>query len=103
MLLLFLLMITHPACAEESKLKDGVYQAKNSIVDIEVIIQNGRISDINILEHRSGGQTYDDLIRPMTQEMIEQQSADIDTVTGATISSDALKSAVGEALKKAIE
>ena len=42
-----------------------------------------------------------DGVRPLIDERIERQSVNVDAVSGATISSEGLKTAVGEALQKA--
>ena len=42
-----------------------------------------------------------DMAKDMLPAMIEAQSADVDTVTGATFSSTGIKNAAAQALKKA--
>ncbi len=85
----------------QTKYQDGIYQAKDLMVNVEVTIENGRIAEINILKHRGGGEKYEEMIRPLIEKMIEKQSTDVDAVTGATVSSKALKNTVTEALQKA--
>ncbi len=90
-----------PVRAEGNRLKDGEYKGKYSFVEVEVTIENGRISEIKMLEHGGGGKEYADMVEPLIDEIVREQSTEVDAVTGATISSDNLKKAVDEALKKA--
>lgn len=85
---------------EEAGLADGVYEGRNSMMDVSVTIEEGRIADIEILEHRAGEEKYKDMIVPLVDAIIEKQSTGVDAITGATTSSEALKIAVEEALEK---
>jgi len=89
------------AYAAETQFKDGAYKGKHSFVEVVVTIENGRISEIEMVEHGGGGKEYADMVEPLIGEMIGQQSTEVDAVTGATVSSDNLKKAVDNALKKA--
>ena len=85
--------------ATEVAYKDGTYtgeaQGFGGPVDVEVIIENGKISEINITsaEKEDGA----DII----PTIIEAQSADVDTISGATFSSTGIKEAVTQALEEA--
>ena len=81
--------------------KDGVYEGSYSFVSVEVKIENNRISNIDITRHGGGGQKYADMISPMSEEVIKHQSANIDTITGATVTSENFINAVNNALEKA--
>ena len=80
---------------------DGVYEGSHSFVSVEVKIENNRISNIDIMRHGGGGKKYADMISPMAKEVIKTQSTNIDTITGATVSSDNFINAVDNALDKA--
>jgi uncharacterized protein with FMN-binding domain len=86
---------------QDRQYADGVYEASNSIVDVAVTIEEGKIRDIKILEHRCGGKKYEEMVSPLVDTIIQEQSTQVDAVTGATLSSDALKDAIDEALEKA--
>jgi len=80
---------------------DGVYQgeadARLVFVRVEVSVKDHRIEDIKILEHKNGlGRKAEAII----EAMMEQNSYEVDAVSGATLSSEAIKSAVSKALKK---
>jgi uncharacterized protein with FMN-binding domain len=80
---------------------DGVYQGTHSFVSVEVTIENNRISNIDITHHGGGGKKYADMISAMAKNTIKHQSTHIDTITGATVSSENFINAVNDALKKA--
>ena len=86
---------------EEQQLVDGVYEASNNMLDVAVTIEEGKIADIKILEHRGGGEKYEEMIQPLLNTIIQEQSTQVDAVTGATVSSGALKEAIEEALEQA--
>jgi uncharacterized protein with FMN-binding domain len=86
---------------QEKQYIDGVYEASNSILDVAVTIEQGKITDIKILEHRGGGQNYEEMVSSLIDTIIQEQSTQVDAVTGATVSSDALKDAINQALEEA--
>jgi len=104
--LLAALLLTAPAAVlpgspEPPVRADGTYTGSHSFVTVAVTIADGKIAAIIITEHGGGGDHYADLIRPLADRMLEKQTTDVDTVTGATVSSNHLKKAVAKALKKA--
>jgi urocanate reductase len=80
---------------------DGVYEGSHSFVSVKVKIENNKISNIDITRHGGGGQKYADMISPMAKDVIRHQSLNIDTITGATVSSENFINAVNDALEKA--
>ena len=92
--------LTEPGVAER-ELKDGVYEAKSSFITVSVAIKNNKIEDIKILYHGGGGRKYEDMVRPLINRIMKKQSAKVDSITGVTVSSNYLKEAVDEALRKA--
>jgi urocanate reductase len=62
-----------------------------------VTVRNARLADVN-LDHREKADLGARTILP--QRMVEKQSVDVDGVTGATVTSQAIKSAVFQALKQ---
>ena len=84
--------------------KDGTYtgeaQGFGGPVDVEVIVENGMISEINITsaEKEDGAYLWAEDIIPT---ILEAQSAEVDTISGATFSSTGIKEAVAQALEEA--
>lgn len=85
-----------------SLIEDSVYQGeykKSSSVsaEVEVTIQNGKISDIKIINHTYGkGEPAEVII----EDIIEYQSLLVDDISGATYSSKVLKLSVQDALEE---
>lgn len=82
-----------------NELNDGSYLGEASAtlvsVKVEVKIDNHEIIDIDILDHRHGrGEKAETII----DDMIQMNTYDVDTISGATASSLVIKSAVSDAL-----
>ncbi|MGE5456185.1 MAG: FMN-binding protein [Ignavibacteriales bacterium] len=84
-----------------SKLDDGVYQGEYEMFPIkvllEVTIDNQKITNIEIIEHQNGKGGNAEAI---TDDVIEGQSLQVDTISGATYSSKAILKAIENALTK---
>ena len=88
----------------KDKLKDGKYQGNGTgfkgNVKAEVVVRGGKISSINILENVDDA-PYFDKAKALIPSIISKQSLKVDSISGATYSSNGIKSAVRDALKKA--
>lgn len=84
---------------------DGVYKGEadgfGGKISVSVSVENGQISDITVLSHDGEDGTYYSMAEKIIPTIIEQQSADVDTISGATFSSTGIKNAVAEALELA--
>ena len=83
-----------------SDIPDGVYVGEYDVdfiyAKVEVTVQNGEITNINILEHRNErGKTAE----VITDSIVDEQKIDVDAISGATNSSTVIKKAVENALK----
>ncbi len=80
---------------------DGTYQGETNaglvLVKVDVNVKDHAIDNIDIVEHQNG---LGGKAESITDRMIEQNNYDVDAVSGATLSSEAIKSAVSKALKK---
>ncbi len=87
-------------------LKDGVYEAKYSSfpnsATVRVTITDSRIVQVELVRHvaSSRGQTAAEVI---PQRIIEQQSTDVDALSGATNSSRVIMNAAEQAVAMATE
>ena len=85
--------------------KDGTYQGesigKNGYIRVEVTVAESKIESIVILEHIESEGISDPAIESIPSKIVEAQSLDIDTISGATVTSNAIIDAVSEALKSA--
>ncbi len=83
-----------------SEVADGVYfgevDAGLVYVKVSVTVNENKIINIRILKHKNGlGSKAESIVT----EMLQQNSYKVDAVSGATLSSEAIKSAVSKALK----
>ena len=91
--------------AEEAGLTDGTYtgsgQGFGGQIVTEITIQDNRITNIEITESEGEDPAYLNTARDIIDVILEKQSVEIDTVSGATFSSGGILEAVGAALKEA--
>lgn len=94
-----------PGSSSLSKYKDGIYTGSGkglkSTISVKVTIENGIISDIVFTEQDDVGKMFKLAYKDIVSSIFETQSADVDTVSGATYSSSGIRDAVAEALEKA--
>jgi len=82
-----------------SNIPDGVYDGAYDVgyisAKVEVLISNGAIEKINLVEHKNERGSSAEVI---TDSIIKEQKIDVDTISGATNSSRVIKKAVENAL-----
>ena len=83
--------------------KDGTYTGEadgfGGTIQVEVKIEKSKIAEINVIEDGA----YLSMAKDMIPKIIDAQSADIDTISGATFSSTGIKNASEQALEKAVK
>jgi len=83
-----------------ANISDGAYTGEYATTmvsaKVEVTIVRGEITDIKILEHKCGT-GYDAEV--IVDDIVLQQSLEVDTISGATLSSKVILKAVEDALK----
>lgn len=91
--------------SESSLYNDGVYEGEaqgfGGAVKVQIEIENGRIRSAEIISAEHEDAAYLDAASVLTDEIIKKQTADIDTVSGATFSSNGIIHAAEAALGKA--
>lgn len=84
-----------------SKTSDGTYYGETDAgmvyVKVAVTVENHAVKGIDIIEHKNGRGAK---AEALTDTIIADNSYDVDDVSGATLSSRAIKSAVSKALKQ---
>ncbi|MDD3393323.1 MAG: FMN-binding protein [Anaerotignum sp.] len=71
---------------------------------VEVVIENGYISSVEVVAHNEKNERfYGEPVALIPQEIVAAQSTDVDTVTGATFTSNGIKNAVNNALANALK
>lgn len=87
-----------------NKLKDGIYQGKGQgyagEIMVKVTVSNGKISDIKVVSHSETPGYYENGAK-VIDKILSSQSTNVDTISGATYTSGAIKTAVANALKNA--
>ena len=85
--------------------QDGSYTASaqgfGGDITVTVTIQGGYISDITVDDASGEDSAYFSMAEDILEDMLSAQSAEVDTVSGATFSSTGLKNAVAAALEEA--
>lgn len=86
---------------------DGVYSGEaegfGGAVIVDVTVENGKISDIEITSAEGEDDSYLDMATAVIPKIIEAQSTDVDVVSGATFSSTGIIEATQNALEKMVE
>ena len=89
----------------DSPYADGTYtgeaQGYGGTVAVELTVENGKITDLTITSAEKEDTAYLDAASAVIDSILEQQSTDVDTVSGATFSSNGILHAAGDALRKA--
>lgn len=91
--------------AESGAYKDGVYtgsaQGFGGPVEVQVTVVEGAITDVEILSAEKEDAAYFSMAQEIIPSILEAQTAEVDTISGATFSSTGIKNAVALALEGA--
>ena len=95
-----------PEEAGESAYADGVYEGTGSgnggDMNVEVTVENGKITDIVLKDdHNETPGIFEMAVDQVIPAIIEAQSTEVDSASGASMSSAGIKEAVEDALSKA--
>lgn len=87
--------------------KDGTYTGEadgfGGTIQVEVKIEKNKIAEINVISAEKEDGAYLSMAKDIIPKIIDAQSADIDTISGATFSSTGIKNASEQALEKAVK
>ena len=82
--------------------KDGEFEGSavgyNGKLTVSVVVEGGKIKDIKIVKHIDDEEYFYPARDKIIQSILEKQSTDVDAVSGATTSSDAIIKAIKRAL-----
>lgn len=91
----------------ESGYKDGTYEGEaegfGGAISVSVIVEDGKVTELNILSAEKEDGAYLSMAKEIIPTIIEQQTWDVDTISGATFSSTGIMNATQQALEKAGE
>ena len=92
-------------CSGGGKFKDGTYngsgEGKYGPIKVEVSVDKGKIKNIKVLEHKETPGLSDPILKKIPEAIIKQQSTEVSAISGATVTSNAIKEAVKVSLKDA--
>lgn len=90
-----------------NKYNDGTYQGTargfKSDITVEIVIANGKITSVTVLEHNESEDISDPAIAQMPGLIVDANSTEVDDVAGASKTSQGIKEAVKDALAKALK
>ena len=97
--------LVRAAAVSQRGYRDGTYEGSafgfGDVIRVSVTIQNGKMTDIAVLDASGEDKPYYKQALPLLDEMLAVQSAKVDTVSGATLTAEGLIGAVEDALGKA--
>lgn len=83
--------------------QDGTYAGSGEgfggTVSVEVTVSEGKLADIAVTAANGEDAAYLDRAKQIIDRMLAAQSAEVDTISGATFSSTGIKTAVQQALE----
>ena len=86
--------------------EDGSYEGAGigfgGEIRVEVVVEDGEITEISLLEAKGEDVAYLTTAESILDDILKAQSADVDTVSGATFSSTGIRDAVSDALEQAV-
>lgn len=86
---------------------DGTYQgaAQGFGGEIEVLVEvsGGKITAITIVSAKQEDEAYLSMAEEIIDTIVEKQTTEVDTISGATYSSSGIRDAVSDALKGAVQ
>ena len=92
---------------DSTNYKDGTYTGEadgfGGTIQVEVKIEKNKIAEINVVSAEKEDGAYLSMAKDIIPKIIDAQSADVDTVSGATFSSTGIKNASEQALEKAVK
>lgn len=80
---------------------EGTAQGFGGDIQVKVTVEGGSITDISIVSAEKEDGAYLSMAEDIIPKIIDAQSADVDTISGATFSSTGIKNAVTQALEEA--
>ena len=87
--------------------QDGTYTGEadgfGGTVAVEVTVKDGKIEAVEVTSAEKEDSAYLAMAEDIIPKIIEAQSAEVDTISGATFSSTGIKNAAEQALEQAVK
>ena len=107
LLAVLVLALVLAACGGSASYVAGTYtqtvKGHNGDMTVEVVLTEKKIESITVVEHVESAGISDAAFDKVPAAIIEKQTTEVDTVSGATVSSKAIISAVEAALAEAAQ
>lgn len=104
--MVFVMVLTFAACG--SKYKEGTYEGEgkgyspDENIKVNVTVDaDGKVSEVKVVSHSETDEIGGTALESLTKAAVEKNGANVDTITGATVTTDGFKAAVKQALEKA--
>ena len=89
--------------AKEPAYVDGTYegtgQGAMSEITVSVEVKDGKIASVDVIDHDETEGISDEAMVEVPKRIVEKNSTDVDSISGATGTSDGIKAAVTSALE----
>lgn len=103
--LLVVFVVLSFGCAKGPQWKDGTYagtgEGLQDDITVSVTVKDGKISTVDVVEHRESPGVSEPAIEQIPQMIIEKQTHEVDVVAGVTYTSNGIIQAVEAALTQA--
>ena len=90
---------------DSASLTDGTYtgwhQGYGGLIYVSVTVTDGKIASVNVTDHSGETDAYYNNAKSIISNILSAQSPNVDTISGATYSSNGIREAVKMALKSA--
>lgn len=96
-----LLLGSLTGCGKKSGTFKGTAEGKNGDVTVEVTLKNGEITNVEVTDQQETKGIADPALEKVPQEIVDAGTPNVDAVSGATVTSNAIMNAVKDALKNA--
>lgn len=97
--------VNSPGAEKGTRYEDGVYEGSGKgfggEIEVQVVVQDGSIQSVKILSAKEETPEYLKSARALLDTVVQEQTPDVDTVSGATLSSNGILEGIRQALKQA--
>lgn len=103
--ILMMLALCFTMAAAVAELNDGTYQAvtqgKIGPVTVEVKVEQGALASVQVVNHSETTGLFEEAFEKLPAQIVENQTVNVDVITGSTISSSALIDGVKDCIVQA--
>lgn len=89
-------------CGGSASYEDGTHtgeaEGHNGPLTVEVTVTDGEISNVEVVDHEESEGIAEPALEQIPADIVSNNSTDVDAVSGVTVTSDAIKEAVDNAL-----